>query len=371
MKSAASVNYVYDGDGRRVQKSSGKLYWYGMGSDALLETDPSGNLTNEYVFFNGKRTARRDSSSNVFYYIGDHLSTSRVITTSGGATCYESDFQPFGTEGVTITNTCAQNYKFTGKERDSESGLDNFGARYYSSPLGHFISPDWSARPTSIPAAEFNNPQSLNLYAYVRNNPGRNVDPDGHEVKVDDDKALQRLRSTLPSDVQASVNLDKNGNVDKSILNVKSDDPNVKALQALVKSSGTLELKTANSVNMGKYGKTEFFFQSAAAYAAELKSKGITIDSKSAIDQLFLGKTDIATQTASGKNVLVTISDAMGKAATAPGVELAVTTAHEMYGHGLLQLQVRPWEHDNHGPVDAAIVTIEQNTRKTYEKNQQ
>jgi hypothetical protein len=89
------------------------------------------------------------------------------------------------------------------------------------------------------------------------------------------------------------------------------------------------------------------------------------------IDQLFLGKTDVATTTPSGKNVLVTISDGTGKAATAPGEELAVTTAHEMYGHGLLQLQGKAWEHDDHGPVDAAILTIEKNTRKTYEKNQQ
>jgi RHS repeat-associated protein len=42
-------------------------------------------------------------------------------------------------------------YKFTGKERDSESGLDMFGARYYGSSLGRFMTPDWGAKPTDVP----------------------------------------------------------------------------------------------------------------------------------------------------------------------------------------------------------------------------
>jgi len=71
-------------------------------------------------------------------------------------------------------------YKFTGKERDSESGLDNFGARYYSSASGRFTVPDWAVKPTAVPYAEFGDPQSLNLYSYVRNNPIARADVDGH-----------------------------------------------------------------------------------------------------------------------------------------------------------------------------------------------
>jgi RHS repeat-associated protein len=70
--------------------------------------------------------------------------------------------------------------KLAGKERDSESGLDNFGARYDSSSLGRFMSPDWSAKAESVPYADFRNPQSLNLYGYVKNNPLTFTDPDGH-----------------------------------------------------------------------------------------------------------------------------------------------------------------------------------------------
>jgi RHS repeat-associated protein len=67
-----------------------------------------------------------------------------------------------------------------GKERDNESGLDVFGARYYGSSLGRFMTPDWAAKPTAVPYVMFGNPQSLNLYSYVGNNPLMHADPDGH-----------------------------------------------------------------------------------------------------------------------------------------------------------------------------------------------
>lgn len=71
-------------------------------------------------------------------------------------------------------------YKYTGKERDTESGLDMFGARYYGSSLGRFMTPDWASKPVNVPYAHFGNPQSLNLYSYVQNNPTTLGDPDGH-----------------------------------------------------------------------------------------------------------------------------------------------------------------------------------------------
>src|SRR6185312_16243726 len=71
-------------------------------------------------------------------------------------------------------------YKFTGKERDTETGNDYFGARYYNSSMGRWLSPDWSATPAPIPYADMSDPQSLNLYGYVRNRPTFSVDGDGH-----------------------------------------------------------------------------------------------------------------------------------------------------------------------------------------------
>jgi RHS repeat-associated protein len=68
----------------------------------------------------------------------------------------------------------------TGKERDTESGNDYFGARYYASSMGRFMSPDWSAKVEPVPYARMDNPQTLNLYTYLRNNPLAGVDADGH-----------------------------------------------------------------------------------------------------------------------------------------------------------------------------------------------
>ena len=195
MTTTAGVTYTYDGDGNRVKKSSGTLYWGGgSGSGAVAESDLSGTSTTwkEYVFFNGKRIARRDASTTyVYYYFSDHLGSTSLVTDAAGtmSACptnsslitgdNESDYCPYGGE-ISLCNRAPQNYKFTGKERDSESGLDEFGARYYSSAWGRFMIPDWAAKPATVPYANFGNPQSLNLYSYVQNNPTTVGDLDGH-----------------------------------------------------------------------------------------------------------------------------------------------------------------------------------------------
>ena len=175
----AGMTYTYDGDGRRAQKSNGKLYWYGVGSDPLTETDAAGNNPDEFIFFGEKRIARRKSTGEINYYFADHLGTSRVVTSSTGMVLDDSDFYPFGGER-TVVSSSGNSYKFTGKERDSESGLDDFDARYYSFSMGRFMSPDWSDSPDPVPYADLTNPQTLNLYGYVKNNPLRNADPTGH-----------------------------------------------------------------------------------------------------------------------------------------------------------------------------------------------
>jgi RHS repeat-associated protein len=89
------------------------------------------------------------------------------------------DFYPYGGE-IVVSGSDANHYKFTGKERDTESGLDNFGARYYASSTGRFMTADWAAQPTAVPFANFRDPQTLNLYSNVRNNPLATVDVNGH-----------------------------------------------------------------------------------------------------------------------------------------------------------------------------------------------
>ena len=110
--------------------------------------------------------------------------------------------------------------RYTGKERDNESGNDYFPARYYSSAMGRWLSPDWSAKREPVPYAKLDNPQSLNLYAYLKNNPLRTTDPDGHaddpckgksDCYVTKDDKKQQMTVTQTS-TQTNLSKDASGN---------------------------------------------------------------------------------------------------------------------------------------------------------------
>lgn len=187
---AAGVTYTYDADSRRVKKSSGTNYWYGPGGNVLAETDSSGNWTN-YIFFGGQCLARNipqpaPNPPDIKYYVTDHLHSTAMFVDKAGTTSAiqdDNDFYPWGGVVSGVGKTTSNNtIKFTGKYRDTESQLDYFGARYYANASGRFLTPDWSGKPTTVPYASFGDPQSLNLYSYVRNSPIVRVDPDGHMV---------------------------------------------------------------------------------------------------------------------------------------------------------------------------------------------
>jgi RHS repeat-associated protein len=186
ISSTLGFTYLYDADGNRVQKTNGNttpatgtLYW-SMSPGIVAESDLAGNPQAEYIFFDGERVARKDFPGNtVSYYLSDHLKTASVITDATGTIKSESDYYPWGGE-LQFTNGDSNHYKFTGKERDAESGLDYFGARHYSNQLGRFITPDWSNSPDPVPYSDLDDPQSLNRFSYVRNIPTSNIDEDGH-----------------------------------------------------------------------------------------------------------------------------------------------------------------------------------------------
>ena len=129
------------------------------------------------------------SAPNINWLVADQLGTPRIVLDKTGslATTKRHDYLPFGEElfAGMAGRTTALGYtadtvrqKFTLKERDSETALDFFGARYYSSTQGRFSTPDEPF------ADQFTaNPQSWNLYSYVRNNPLRATDPDGRATQ--------------------------------------------------------------------------------------------------------------------------------------------------------------------------------------------
>jgi len=175
-----AISYVYDGDGRRVQKTVGSAvtnYVY----------DAGGQLGAEY-------STAAPAASGTEFLMADALGSTRLVLDVTGAVKERIDYLPFGEEiatpvggraapyttGVYPTNPDIEAQKFTGKERDNETGLDFFGARYFSGAQGRFTSPDWSDKPEPVPYANPQDPQTLNLYAYVRNNPLNTKDENGH-----------------------------------------------------------------------------------------------------------------------------------------------------------------------------------------------
>jgi RHS repeat-associated protein len=140
----------------------------------LAETDLSGNLIREFIYFNGERVARRESNGTVYYFFSDHVGTARVMTNATGVTKQESTYYPFGGEQRQIVNNVDNRYKFTGMERDGQAGLDHTQYREYSPMLSRWLSPDPIC-------ANCYDPQNLNRYSYVRNDPVNLIDPDGQD----------------------------------------------------------------------------------------------------------------------------------------------------------------------------------------------
>jgi RHS repeat-associated protein len=124
-------------------------------------------------------------ADGVRYFHLDGLGNVRVVTNQAGDIVERHDYFPFGEECV--TGPCSGNTPigsgqprhFTGKERDKETGLDYFGARYYASKIGRFTTVD----PVYTWNENLLDPQRWNRYSYVRNNPFKYVDPDGRVIE--------------------------------------------------------------------------------------------------------------------------------------------------------------------------------------------
>ena len=180
-----TATFYYDADGRRVRKILGGSttdFLYDLEGNPVSEmTGTGGILQRGEVYTEGHHLATYWNGTTFFNH-ADWLGTERARTPyPGGSACETVANLPFGDNEIDSGPcTGTSTHHFTGKERDGLAGLDNFGARYNSSSLGRFMSPDWSSFPTTTPYADFKNPQSLNAYSYAKNNPTSLTDPNGH-----------------------------------------------------------------------------------------------------------------------------------------------------------------------------------------------
>ena len=209
---ATMTQYIYDAGGTRVAK--GAITNWSAGCDTtqngftpqtVYVLGPSGEQMTEMSEVSGawqwqhtnvvagslSATYTNDNvasaAGSVYFHLSDWLGTRRQQTDYAGNPVETFFSLPYGDQfdsevaaNAPAGITDATEHHFTGKERDTESGNDYFGARYYASSMGRFMSPDWAPNVQAVPYADFTHPQTLNLYQYMRNNPLGGADADGH-----------------------------------------------------------------------------------------------------------------------------------------------------------------------------------------------
>jgi len=164
------AKYYYDDNGNRIKKEAydnrGKLtktYYIG---DIVRKIDDTGKITDtSYYYHNGELIASKQNNQ-IIYYHPDHLGSNVLMTDEEGEVIEETFYLPFGE----VIEGGDSRYLYTGQEYDDESELYYYGARYYSPYLRQFTQPDTVIQ-------DVYNPQNLNRYSYVLNNPYKYTDP--------------------------------------------------------------------------------------------------------------------------------------------------------------------------------------------------
>jgi RHS repeat-associated protein len=162
----------------------------------------SGAVVKDYIYAGGQHVAEIYNGRTYITHT-DHLGSTRTVSDYAGNVTDSMDYMPYGEQ---IFGGSSTTHRFTGQERDSESGLDNFGARYDSSSLGRFMTPD----PLG---GRLIDPQTLNKYSYVRNNPINLTDPTGmytceddeNKCKTKQDLAFEKARQQDLKSTDANV----------------------------------------------------------------------------------------------------------------------------------------------------------------------
>jgi RHS repeat-associated protein len=211
------------------------------------------------------------SGVDLRWLVTDQLGTPRMVVDKTGSLAGVSrhDYLPFGeelyinvggrttTQGYGAADTVRQ--KFTGKERDSETGIDYFATRYYSSTQGRFTSPD----SLYFAADRLADPQKFNLYGYVRNNPLNTIDPDGRDGVVvgqtpqDVDETVKYLKRIAPgTKVDADGTIHKPGFFRRLWNRVSGHGAGTALVSAIVDSNKTVAISAGRTILSGVLGNT-------------------------------------------------------------------------------------------------------------------
>ncbi len=183
--------YFYDGEGKRIKK---KTYNAGVLSETTVFVYSSDKLIAEYS------TAAPPPNPTTQWTVTDQLGSPRILTNSLGEVVSRRDFMPFGEEispdgthriaGLSYNFGDGVRQKFTGYQKDNETGLDFAEARMYQNFHGRFTAVD-----PLLASGKSANPQTFNRYVYVLNNPLILTDADGLQVAIATGKVYRKGRS--------------------------------------------------------------------------------------------------------------------------------------------------------------------------------
>jgi len=165
------AEYFYDFNGQRVKKVESGVATYYIGKQFETNVVAGKAENTSYFFADGERVAKKDSTGT-YYFHNDHLGGVNAVTNTAGTVVAKTSYLPFGE----VRQGGQEKYSYTGKEKDKATDLYYFDSRFNSPELRHFTQADSAD-------ADISDPQDLNRYAYVGNNPLSYVDPDGHKKK--------------------------------------------------------------------------------------------------------------------------------------------------------------------------------------------
>ncbi|RMG01753.1 MAG: hypothetical protein D6735_11320, partial [Acidobacteria bacterium] len=287
----------------------------------------SGRLVAEY-----STIVANSTDAKVAYLTNDHLGSPRINTDANGNVTARHDYNPFGEEIGTLAvvpgspqpRTAALGYqsdsvrqKFTGYERDNESNLDFAEARFYSNQHGRFTSTD----PIVIKKDRRVDPQRLNLYAYVRNNPFKFVDITGEDLVLANRNARAIFRQVmihgLTQTERSNIRVLANGRVvlrNPNAINLQNASYAYQQLVGIVSN---------RNLTINVYGVTKGQAVQNVSYQYAYESAGVTLGSPGDAK----------------RDVVIPVGGGVQVAGNPPGSGNKVPTtddtifAHEVFGH--------------------------------------
>jgi len=329
--------------------STGTYYVYSFDGKLLSEYNGLGECLRDYIYLGDRLLAEyQPQTGQIYYYTSDQVNSTRVVTDQNGVRVFAATYDPYGGIQKIWENSYMPAMKFSGKERDSESNLDYFGARYYGNYYYRWLSPD----PVINRDAALSNPQLWNLYAFCRNNPVTYWDPDGAIVRTDE-AGYDVIKATMGDEVLAkNITWDeKTGLIDVN-RSIDTDNLNYLRLWYLVGSEQEVvvsvtdrvlyidsrsEIKASIITSLGETG-----MQAVTIYPRHGREEAINVHNKDYI--------------------LCAVSSFLGQS------EKARALAHELYGHAYLYIRNKAFRHepgtlggwDPKGEVNTYIIRIEE-----------